>query len=69
MDQTEATLAAGDIVALRSGGPAMTVMMTAVMTIDRSSTDNVQCIWMDRDGVRQAMFPVACLERRSATGS
>jgi uncharacterized protein YodC (DUF2158 family) len=46
----------GDVVQLKSGGPAMTVS-------ERVAADTVRCIWFDGATARNEVFPVAALQR------
>jgi uncharacterized protein YodC (DUF2158 family) len=58
---TEAvTFEPGDVVALKSGGPAMTVIGL--------KEDNVQCLWYAEtsDEVKTTVVPATCIEKASA---
>jgi uncharacterized protein YodC (DUF2158 family) len=46
----------GDVVVLKSGGPAMTVA-------DLTEDGGVICIWFDGKEQRRAVFPAATLEK------
>lgn len=53
----------GDVVRLKSGGPAMTVGHINCPTTDRKD-DQAQCCWVDENGDgRTYTFPVVCLRQ------
>ncbi|MDB5483515.1 MAG: putative small protein [Caulobacteraceae bacterium] len=54
------TLQVGEVVRLKSGGPAMTVVATGA----RAEPGVVECAWFDRDSAyATASFPPRALER------
>ena len=60
------TLQVGEVVRLKSGGPAMTVVATGA----RAEPGLVECAWFDRDNTHAtASFPPRALERVTLAAS
>jgi uncharacterized protein YodC (DUF2158 family) len=54
---------AGDVVSLKSGGPAMTVAKIECPTTDHND-DVAKCAWVNEAGGGETyLFPVVCLRR------
>lgn len=51
-------LKVGDVVRLKSGGPAMTITVVG----ERYGTPTVWCTWFDQKGSQSGDFPPAALE-------
>ena len=52
----------GDVVQLRSGGPAMTVSQ-------KVAADTVRCLWFDGATPKDEVFPTVTLQRFERTNS
>jgi uncharacterized protein YodC (DUF2158 family) len=60
---TNATGTVGEIVQLKSGGPAMTVTMTPPNSAGQVAEGWVECMWFDNTVAMSENFPVAALQK------